>query len=180
MQEIVYGLFDHYADAHEAVMDLLKQGYRTNELNVITRASTLPTEPVAHENIDDGAAEGAGVGAVIGGLTGLLAGIGAITMPGVGAIIAAGPILTTLSAIVAGAGLGAVSGGLVGALVDWGITDTVARTYSRAIEQGGILVAVPVRNHNQEAVEAILTEHDAHDINVYELAAKRERAGVKA
>jgi uncharacterized membrane protein len=176
MQQVIYALFDDYQGAHTAVSDLEQQGYQQEDMTVITQASTLPAEPVAHENIDDGATEGAGVGASIGGLTGLIAGIGAITMPGFGPLLAVGPLLTALSAVAAGAGLGAVTGGLVGALVDWGIPDKIARTYSRAIGKGSVLVAIAAGEHNVEAVETILAQHDAHDINVYELATKRERA----
>ena len=56
-------------------------------------------------------------GGVIGGTLGLLAGIGALAIPGVGPLIAAGPIMATL----AGLGVGGAVGGLVGALVGMGI-----------------------------------------------------------
>ena len=43
-------------------------------------------------------------------------GLGVIAIPGVGPIIAAGPLATTL----AGAGIGAAAGGIIGALTDAG------------------------------------------------------------
>ena len=40
---------------------------------------------------------GVGAGGVLGGTIGLLAGIGALTIPGLGPFIAAGPLLAALS-----------------------------------------------------------------------------------
>jgi hypothetical protein len=52
-----------------------------------------------------GAKRGAVVGGVLGGGAGLLAGIGALAIPGVGPVVAAGWLIATL----AGAGVGAAS-----------------------------------------------------------------------
>ena len=60
---------------------------------------------MAHQNstkAPEGAAAGAGTGALLGGALGWLVGIGALAIPGVGPLIAAGPILAALS----GAALG--------------------------------------------------------------------------
>ncbi len=76
----------------------------------------------------DGAAAGAGVGAVLGGLAGLLVGIGALAIPGIGPIIAAGPLAATL----AGAGLGAATGGVIGALADAGVPEEKRATTRKA------------------------------------------------
>src|SRR4029453_9839073 len=50
----------------------------------------------------EGAATGAATGSVVGGTLGLLAGIGALAIPGVGPLIAAGPIMAALSGAAAG------------------------------------------------------------------------------
>src|SRR5690606_26745433 len=61
-------------------------------------------------------AAGMATGGVMGGLGGVLLGLGALAIPGIGPIVAAGPIVAGLT----GAGIGAAVGGLVGALVNWG------------------------------------------------------------
>src|SRR5438552_19050004 len=64
---------------------------------------------LGHENATkapEGAAAGAGTGAILGGALGWLAGVGALAIPGLGPLIAAGPILATLS----GAGIGCTTG----------------------------------------------------------------------
>jgi hypothetical protein len=75
---------------------------------------------------------------VVGGTVGLLAGLGALAIPGVGPLIAAGPIMGAL----AGLGAGGAVGGLVGALVGLGIPEYEAKRYEGRVKDGGILVSV--------------------------------------
>ena len=86
----------------------------------------------------DSATAGVGVGGVVGGALGLLAGIGALALPGVGPLIAAGPIIASL----AGFGVGGAVGGFVGALVGMGIPEFEAKLYDVRVKDGGVLVAV--------------------------------------
>lgn len=97
-------------------------------------------------------AEGAGIGALIGGLGGLLVGLGALAIPGVGPIIAAGPILTAIT----GAGLGAVTGGMVGALVDLGIPDAEAQVYAEGVRRGYNMVAVQAPESRVDQAKLIM------------------------
>jgi len=75
---------------------------------------------------------------VVGGTIGLLAGIGAIAIPGVGPLIAAGPIMGAL----AGLGVGGAVGGIVGALVGMGIPEYEAKRYEGRVKNGGVLISV--------------------------------------
>ena len=87
----------------------------------------------AHEKntkAPEGTAAGVTAGGVVGGTLGLLAGIGALAIPGVGPIIAAGPIMGAL----AGLGVGGAVGGLVGALVGMGIPEYEAKRYEGRIK----------------------------------------------
>jgi len=66
---------------------------------------------------------------------GILAGIGALAIPGVGPLIAAGPIMATLA--------GGAVGGFAGALVGAGIPEFEAKRYAGIVEKGsGILLSV--------------------------------------
>ena len=67
----------------------------------------IPDRDVADDA--SGAAAGAVTGGVVGGAAGLAASLMGLAIPGIGPIIAAGPIVATLS----GAGVGAVAGWLV-------------------------------------------------------------------
>jgi len=99
------------------------------------------TKDFAHEKhtkAPEGTATGATSGAVIGGGLGWLAGIGALAIPGLGPLIAAGPIVAAL----AGAGAGGAIGGLAGALVGMGIPEYEAKRYEGRVKEGGILLSV--------------------------------------
>jgi hypothetical protein len=108
-----------------------------------------------------GAAAGAGIGAVLGGLAGLLVGLGALAIPGIGPIIAAGPLATTL----AGAGLGAATGGLVGALADAGIPEGEAGVYAEGVRRGGTLVTVRAGEDMVSRATEIMNRYTPVDIN---------------
>jgi hypothetical protein len=77
-------------------------------------------------------------GGVIGGTLGVLAGVGALAIPGVRPLIAAGPIMAGL----AGLGVGGALGGLVGALVGMGIPEYEAKRYEGFVKTGGTLLSV--------------------------------------
>lgn len=84
----------------------------------------------------EGAIAGVGTGGVIGGAVGLLAGIGAITIPGIGPLIAVGPLMSALSGAAVGAGIG----GIAGALIGMGYPEYVAKNYESRVKGGNILI----------------------------------------
>ncbi|HEX9018951.1 MAG TPA: hypothetical protein VF806_07175, partial [Anaerolineaceae bacterium] len=107
-----------------------------------------------------GAGTGAGIGAVLGGLGGLLVGLGALAIPGIGPVLAAGPIITTL----AGAGVGAVTGGIIGALAELGIPEEHANLYAEGIRRGGTLVAVRASDETADRARMLMNRFNPVDI----------------
>lgn len=81
---------------------------------------------------------GAATGGLLGGTLGLLAGIGALAIPGVGPLIAAGPLLAAFSGAAAGATVGGITGGLIGL----GIPEIEAKRYENRIAEGNMLISV--------------------------------------
>lgn len=140
MNKDVIGVYDTGQDAVRAVEHLQKQGYKKEDISVVVKddkkAEHITTK--TDTNVDTGLAAGATTGGILGGLTGLLAGLGALAIPGIGPIVAAGPIATTLGGIAAGAG----AGGLTGALVGLGIPKETAAEYATEVEKGKILILV--------------------------------------
>jgi hypothetical protein len=94
--------------ANSDVSVLLPENVRTGEL-ATDRSTKAP----------DGAAVGLGSGAAVGGAPGRLVGVGALAIPGIGPVIAAGPLLAAL----AGIGIGGALGGFAGCLVGLGIPE---------------------------------------------------------
>jgi uncharacterized protein (TIGR02271 family) len=124
---------------------------------------------------------GAGVGATVGGLAGLLIGIGAFAIPGVGPIVAAGPIATLL----AGVGIGAAAGTLIGALTKLGIPEAHARYYAEGVRRGGTLVTVTTDDARSSIAADTLARSGAADVQRGNEAwrgqgARTERATEKA
>lgn len=165
MKKAVIGIVETRAQA-EAVVDALQRSgnIAVNDISVLL-PDTQGTRDFAHEHhtkAPEGAAAGAGAGGVLGGTLGLLAGIGALAIPGVGPLIAAGPVLAALS----GAAAGAAVGGLTGALVGLGIPEIEAKAYEGKVRGGNILIAVHTETREQQrAAEEVLKQAGAHDVD---------------
>jgi hypothetical protein len=105
----------------------------------------------------DSAAIGATVGAAVGGTAGLLAGIGALAIPGLGPLVAAGWLAATL------AGAGAAVPGLIGVLTEAGPPDEEADLYAEDVRRGGSLVIVRTDKNRAPGAERILDRHNPVD-----------------
>jgi hypothetical protein len=112
------------------------------------------------ETVASGAGKGAVAGGVIGGTAGLIAGLAGLALPGIGPLVAAGPIVAALT----GAGIGAVAGGLIGGLRQVGVSDTDAEYYAEAVRRGGALVIVKAEDDRAERVAEIMRSRGAIDI----------------
>ncbi len=139
-----YGIYKTRTDAENAVDRLLAAGFRNEDISVLLQDNT-GTKDFAHEKhtkAPEGTTAGVVAGGAVGGTLGLLAGIGALAIPGVGPLIAAGPIMATL----AGLGSGGLVGGIIGALSGMGIPEFEAKRYEGRIKEGGILLSVHCDN----------------------------------
>ncbi|MDB5386986.1 MAG: hypothetical protein JWM11_2632 [Planctomycetaceae bacterium] len=132
-----------------AITDRLRiAGFSANDISALF-PDKQGTRDFAHQNstkAPEGAAVGVGSGAILGGALGWLAGVGALAIPGVGPLIAAGPIMAALSGAAAGGALGGISGALVG----MGIPEYEAQRYEGKLREGNILLAV----HTESSEEA--------------------------
>ncbi len=147
MSKAVFCIANNEAQAERIVGDLKAAKFSNNDISVLFPDKT-GTRDFAHEQntkAPEGAATGAGTGGVLGGALGWLAGIGALAIPGVGPLIAAGPIVAALS----GAAVGAAVGGLTGALVGMGIPEFEAKRYEGKVKEGNILISVHTENGEQ-------------------------------
>lgn len=135
-----FGIFASRSAAESAVDQLTAAGFSNQDVSVLMSDSSGSKDFAAEKNTKapEGTATGVGIGGTVGGTLGLLAGLGALAIPGVGPLIAAGPIMGAL----AGLGVGGAVGGLVGALVGMGIPEYEAKRYEGRVKDGGILVSV--------------------------------------
>lgn len=158
-------LFDDYAQAAQAVRALENAGIAGDRISLVV--STLADE-VGESRLDDDAAEGAGtgagIGAMIGGAGGLLAGLGAIAVPGLGPVVAAGWLVSAAIGAAAGAALGGAAGGLIGTLTSSGVHEQDAHVFAEGVRRGGSVVSVRIEDGQAQLVEDIFTRANQVDI----------------
>ena len=183
----VIGLFDDFQTAQNAVQSLVNRNFNRNDISVAANNTAAGYSADALETASegegrnvamaDGAKTGAGTGAVIGtgvgGVLGLLASLGTIWIPGIGPIVAAGPLVATLT----GAGIGAVTGGVIGALTHVGVPEDHAQHYAEGVRRGGTLVTVHADEAMTSQVMGVMNRH--HAVDVSERAAQWRAEGWK-
>lgn len=181
----IVGLFDNFGQAQSVVQDLINAGFRRDDISLVANDADGKYANYGSASGSGGSAGGEGVvrstdgtggttaeaagtgakaGAYTGGALGLLVGLGALAVPGVGPVLAAGALATALGSTALGAGLGAATGGLLGALVGLGIPEEEAGYYSEGVRRGGTLVSVSAEDNMAQKAVDILNGHGAVDI----------------
>lgn len=160
----VFGIASSETQAVRIVAGLRNAGFADQDLSVLSPRRMGDTQ-LAHEThtkAPEGASVGAGTGGVVGGVVGLLAGIGLLAIPGLGPLVAAGPILGTLSGMAAGAGVG----GIAGALIGLGIPEVEARLYESRVHEGNILISAHVGDNDEltERARSIFQSEGASEV----------------
>jgi uncharacterized membrane protein len=156
----IVGLFDNTTQVHSLVQHLHARGITGDDISFVTQGQDGAVEITGGDRAS-GVAVGAGAGAALGGLGGLLVGLGALAIPGIGPVIAAGPIAAAL----AGAGLGAAAGGVIGALTDLGIPEEDAHIFAEGVRRGATLVTVRADDERADEVAGLMASHDALDVD---------------
>lgn len=165
MTEKIVGVFASEHDASNAIQDLKDLGYRADDISVLgkNKADIDTIHDETGTKAPEGIATGAATGGVLGGVAGLLAGLGALAIPGIGPILAAGPIVATLT----GAAVGAGTGGLVGGLIGLGIPEDEAKEYNSHVKSGHILVMVEADNNRNGQVYTVFRNHHSLNASYY-------------
>ena len=169
MAKTIVGSFDSFEEAQEVLRDLQQRGFARDDISVIANNASgqygsegqLPRD--ATTSVSDtgaGTATGAAAGGVLGGAAGLVVGLMGLAIPGIGPIIAAGPIAAAL----AGAGVGAVAGGLIGGLTGVGVSEDDAQYYAESVRRGGALVTVRADDARADEAASTMRGHGAVDI----------------
>jgi hypothetical protein len=159
----VFGIYPTRESVEEAVDHLRNAGFRNTDISVLF-PENRGTKDFAHEKntkAPEGATTGGVAGGVIGGALGWLAGIGALAIPGIGPLIAAGPIVGMLT----GVGVLGTVGGIAGALIGMGIPEYEAKRDEGRVREGGILLSVHSDNSDwTRRAKEVLELTGAHDI----------------
>jgi hypothetical protein len=156
MSKNVVALFRHTLEAEDAIAELQKAGFARDHISIVASNAATASSETGTKNTTAGGAE---AGAVVGGIAGLLAGLGALAVPGLGPIIAAGPLAVALG----GAGVGAAAGGLIGALSGLNIPESDANYYAESIRRGAALVSVRTDDEHADRAREVLDRAGAVD-----------------
>ena len=153
----ITAMFDSYSDATQAVHRLKEAGVAEADISLVAGRSDEGSEAQGSDTNDDtadDAGKGALLGGALGGGAGILAGIGAMAIPGLGPVVAAGWLASTL----VGATAGAAAGGLIGALTNAGLSEEDAHVYAEGIKRGGTLVTARVNQSQMDRAVDILDD----------------------
>lgn len=170
MVKTVIGVFDSKEQAEKAVSQMRNSGFDTNEISIVAKGgkgggnggsgngNSGDDEDGGTLDMDT-VADGTTTGGVLGGLAGLALGAGALAVPGLGPIIAAGPIAGLIS--------GAATGGVAGGLLDWGIPEERGRYYEGEVRKGRILAVVRAHEQKVGNAAAIMRQNGAKDVETH-------------
>ena len=157
--QTVTGLYDNYDDARTVISKLEEAGISSFDITIIVRA-----DEASETSSAEGAATGAGVGALAGGAGGLLAGLGILAVPGVGPVVAAGWLVSTITGAAVGAVAGGAAGGIIGTFTDAGVDKDEAHVYAEGIRRGSTLVSVRVDEDQVAIARSIIKDDTAADL----------------
>jgi hypothetical protein len=136
MENAVYCLAVSEPQANEILTHLRNLGFSASEISIL-----LKDKDTRNISVKEDAVRGAKKGGLAGGILGALAGLTVLTVPALGALVVAGPIVSALG----GAAVGGVVGGLAGgsgALTHIGIPEESRSRLEQKLNDGAILIAV--------------------------------------
>lgn len=164
MDKRVIGYFKESRQAEEAVNELKQKGI--NEISILgndERGGKSKSKGMGNQDLSSGTM----TGGTIGGLAGLAVGTGALgalgaaalVIPGIGPILAMGPLAAALG--------GAVTGGVAGALVDYGIPQDQSSFYETKMKEGNTVMILKTDASKTDSAASILRKYGAQDVRVH-------------
>ena len=155
----VIGVFDEQSQAEKAVDEIKSQGISDGEISIAAKEDSISREEGDSSYLDQDLTAGAGIGGSLGGVAGLMTGVGALAIPGIGPLLAAGPIAAGLT--------GAAAGGLAGGLVDMGIPEERGDYYESQVKEGAILAIVESEQDEIEQIASLMRDEGARDVETH-------------
>jgi hypothetical protein len=161
MSQIITRLFDSFAEAEHAVIELERAGIPRGDISIVSHRDDKHAAVRVREPRDDTAGEasakdagvGAAVGGVVGAAGGVLAGLGMLAIPGLGPVIAAGWLASAAVGAVVGGAVAGAAGGLVGGRTNAGVSRAEAEVYAEGVRRGATLVSAKIDNDKLPAAE---------------------------
>jgi len=169
MQTLV-ALYHNFVDAQNAVDELVRSGVDRTKISLVANNATGAYSDYVNSDYDSEdavtAEQGAAFGAASGGIIGALAGLGALAIPGIGPVIAAGPLIAALTGGAVGVLAGAPTGGLVAGLIKTHYMDAEdAEVYAEGVRRGETLLTVQVDDTSVSRTRDMLNKYHPTDVH---------------
>ena len=170
MTQTIAGFFKTRSEGEAAYRQLIAGGFTPSEVSFVaadTKSQDIPKiGPIEETGSSSEMARDASVGSVIG----LAAGLVALVIPGIGPLLAIGPLAAAMGGLTAGA----AAGGIIGLLKDQGVSEDEAKFYAEGVKHGGALVTVyGASAENEKKARQIMKDRGA--LETEELGAGRRR-----
>jgi hypothetical protein len=150
----VFGLFLDYNDAVKTVDELYRQGFREEEIQILTEEAVIKEITDGNRLIDQG-----------NNLAGMLAGRQGMPVSGVGSVVAVGPLTTIFTQ--SATQPTPIQGGLVGAFQSIGVPQDKAAVYTDGINQAGVVIAMRVENERAASAANVLRRFNGSEVSAY-------------
>jgi hypothetical protein len=164
---LILGLFDHPSSAAAAARALHAAGVARDRISVVSRNHDEAGALAQQMDATPGAeVEESRPAARLGELSGFLLATLAFVMPGIGPIVAAGPLSAGL-----GEAAGHMAGGVAAVLSSAGVDPSRASALQEEIERGAVLLGVHdlddrIDNLPRSVIESALRQSGARDLEV--------------
>jgi len=173
-KQVLLAVFDEAVKAEAAVHRLIEKDFPMDKLSLLSKAQRIGDDSLGiyYTNVGERMQGWGKLGAFWGGLWGLLTGAaGLFVIPGLGPVIATGPIVQVIVNTVAGAGVaGGVMAGAAAAsqlsvaLRQMGIPEERLQALHDAIERGDYIVMLRSTTADLERRRPVLENHAPRDI----------------
>ncbi|SPF44276.1 conserved hypothetical protein [Candidatus Desulfosporosinus infrequens] len=170
MEKKVIGYFEDSNQAGQAVNELKAKGF--NEISILGNENSGSEDSKGGDNNgmssrDQNKSNATLTGGVVGGLAGLGLGAGALgalgaaalLIPGIGPIVAMGPLAAALG--------GAVTGSVAGALIDYGIPKERSDFYETKIREGNTVIVLKTDEQKTDEVAKMMKNYGAKDVKIH-------------
>jgi hypothetical protein len=157
---LILALFDSPASAAGAARELHRIGVPRERISVVARSHDEEGALAEQMDATPGAdIEDSRTAARLGELSGQVLAAIALVMPGIGPIVAAGPLSAGL-----GEAAGHVAGSVASVLAGAGVSEPRAEALQRAVESGAVLLGVHAVESDPQQVRSILQQSGAADV----------------
>lgn len=161
----VVAVYNTHVEAEEAVKELQKSGFDMRQLSIVGKDYQTEEDVVGYYTTGDRMKKWGGAGAFWGGLWGVMFGSAFFLIPGIGPLLAAGPLVAW------------IVGALEGAVVVGGLSALGAGLYSIGIPEDSI---IEYETHIKSGKYVVITHGSVGDVaRSKETLASTQHKGIK-